>query len=97
MRVPLLAYPWRVSQRRSGYRGGHAFWRIAVYGLTLAEPCECDNVQDCIAYRWHGVQRVPADEDGPAGTYDPRVDCTHRLRPPHRHWSVGLLYDRPIR
>lgn len=109
MRIPLFAYPWRVSAVAGRkYRDGGAFWRLHVYGLVLREQCECDSVQDCVVTR-EGVYSVdgevidyvyPAgiDDDGvPYEAYDPRDDCEHRLRPPHKHSSIGTMLDAPIK
>lgn len=95
MRIALFAYPWRVSGARSGRSGG-AFWRVAVYGATIAEPCECDKVQSCLAWRTHG-RGFGWDDDGTYWEYDPSEDCECVTRAPHRHWRIGMLFDRPTR
>lgn len=108
MRLFLLAYPYRISKDLSGrrYRNGAAFWRVAIYGVHIAEPCECDNVQGCMVARekWHvggeeGFYPYEGiDEDtGEHYVYGPAADCSCNVRPPHRHWGAGMMIDRPIR
>lgn len=96
MRIPLLAFPYKVIPAGQAAERGWKGWRASIHGVQLLERCGCDSIQDCEVYRISGVDEWIEEDTGERMVYDPRTECACRLRRPHTHSFVGQLTDVPL-